>query len=134
MLFCLCHRCAKEFKKKNTRISHICNHTREERAFTATLTHMEIKEALRNNYVIDRFYRAWNYKEFSDSIFKDYVRTFIKLKVEASGPPKNFTNEEIDKFIMDYFDHLGVKIDKNNLIDNPSLRYIAKIVGFIFIF
>jgi 5-methylcytosine-specific restriction endonuclease McrA len=74
MLFCLCFRCAITFKKKNTKIDHICPHNDEERAFTSTITSIELSEALKQKYVVTQFYRAWEYTQFSDNIFKDYVR------------------------------------------------------------
>jgi hypothetical protein len=74
MLFCLCFRCALLFKKKNTKTDHKCTHTEKERAFTTTITSIELSEALKQNYVVTRFYRAWEYTEFSDNIFKGYVR------------------------------------------------------------
>jgi hypothetical protein len=74
MLFCLCFRCATSFKKKNTKIDFKCTHTDEERAFTSTITSIELSEALKQKYVVTHFYRAWEYTQFSDNIFKEYVR------------------------------------------------------------
>jgi hypothetical protein len=74
MLFCLCFRCATTFKKKNSKTDYKCPHTDEERAFTSTITSIELSEALKQKYVVTQFYRAWEYTKFSDNIFKDYVR------------------------------------------------------------
>jgi hypothetical protein len=74
MLFCLCFRCAILFKKKNTMTEHVCTHNEEERAFTTTITSIELIEALKQKYVVTRFYRAWHYTQFSDNLFKEYVR------------------------------------------------------------
>ena len=70
----MCYRCAIEFKKKNTKVKHSCFHSDAERSFTATATHIELEEALRNKYKIVKFYRAWHYTKFSDNLFKEYVR------------------------------------------------------------
>jgi hypothetical protein len=144
MLFCLCFRCAITFKKKNTKIDHICPHNDEERAFTSTITSIELAEALKQKYVVTQFYRAWEYKKFSDNIFKEYVRyveqwlyiyififsRFLKLKVESSILPKEIvTEDEINEFIKGYKEMLGVDIDQNNVKENSGLRHIAKLVN-----
>lgn len=74
LLFCLCHRCAKEFEKKNTKLNHKCAHSDEEREFTATVTSLELELALKEKYIVKKFYRAWHYNNFSDYLFKHYVR------------------------------------------------------------
>jgi hypothetical protein len=74
LLFCLCFRCALEFKKKSTKTDHKCLHTDEQRAFTTTITSLELAEALDQKYIVTKFYRAWHYSKFSDTLFKDYVR------------------------------------------------------------
>ena len=66
---------------KNTRIDYECDHNEDQRSFTTTVTHMELAEALRNNYIVDRVYRIWSYKVFDKNLFKDYVRMFLKIKV-----------------------------------------------------
>jgi hypothetical protein len=63
------------------------------------------------------------------SNFNFILRRFIKLKVESSGFPKgDLTKEEVDDFIKGYYDMLGVKLDKNNMMENSGLRHIAKLV------
>ncbi|KAL3076772.1 hypothetical protein niasHS_011509 [Heterodera schachtii] len=94
LLFCCCHRCASTFRKANTRLIHKCKHTDEQRAFVGNYTHIELARALESGYIVDRFWRAWNYEEWSDQIFKDYVRLLIKLKIEASGFPDGVVSVE----------------------------------------
>jgi hypothetical protein len=143
MLFCLCFRCATTFKKKNTKIDYKCPHSDEERAFTSTITSIELSEALKQKYVVTQFYRAWEYTQFSNNIFKEYVRyenncnifiiltlsRFLKLKVESSVFPKEIvTEDEINEFVKGYKEILGVDIDKNSVKENSGLRHIAKLV------
>ncbi|KAL3087021.1 hypothetical protein niasHS_005260 [Heterodera schachtii] len=80
LLFCCCHRCAGKFRALGTRRHHKCTHSDEQRAYTGTYTHIELGRALDSGYRVDRFWRAWHYEEWSDQIFKDYVRLMIKLK------------------------------------------------------
>lgn len=74
LLFCLCFRCAKNYKKRNTKCSDICPHSDKEREFTATLTSIELEEALKRKYIVKKFYRAWHYTQFSDNLFKEYIK------------------------------------------------------------
>jgi hypothetical protein len=56
------------------------------------------------------------------------VRQFLKIKVEASGYPKEVkTEEEKDAFIKTYKDKYGIELDKNNIKFNPGMRHIAKL-------
>jgi hypothetical protein len=81
LLFSCCHRCASTFRKSSTRGEHKCTHTDAQRAYTGTYTHIELAKALESGYKVDRFWRAWNYEKWQSSIFKDYVRMLIRLKV-----------------------------------------------------
>lgn len=59
LIFGCCYKCARKFQKSNVRTVHRCNHSDRERAFTTTVTHIELEEALKNGYRVDRFIRAW---------------------------------------------------------------------------
>lgn len=59
LLFLSCYRCARQFKSANTRKNHKCIHSDAERKFVTTVTHMELKEALKRGYIVDKFLRAW---------------------------------------------------------------------------
>lgn len=54
LLFPLCVKCAAKFKDPLVDIQYekhnFCQHSDEERAFTTTITHLELKEALLQNY------------------------------------------------------------------------------------
>ncbi|KAL3113861.1 hypothetical protein niasHT_017457 [Heterodera trifolii] len=129
LLFCCCHRCAAKFRKLNTRRVHKCTHTDEQRAFTGNFTHIELARALETGYRVDRFWRAWHYDEWSDGIFKDYVRLLIKLKVEASGFPDGAnTVEQQQQFADEYRRIYNVNLDLENVRRNPGLRFISKLM------
>ena len=86
--------------------------------------------ALRQNYVVDRFYRAWfnifrllsaiffkfrHFEKFSDHLFKDYVRLFLRLKVEASGFPAGIeSDEQKQEFVRKYKEkyEVDIRVDK----------------------
>jgi len=54
---------------------------------------------------------------------------FLKGKIEASGLPDNVkTEEEIDTYINEFFASEGIKIDKNNIQNNPGIRNVMKLL------
>ncbi|KAL3080637.1 hypothetical protein niasHS_012981 [Heterodera schachtii] len=133
LLFCCCHRCAAKFRKLNTRRVHKCPHTDEQRAFTGNFTHIELARALETGYRVDRFWRAWHYDEWSDGIFKDYVRLLIKLKVEASGFPDGVSTVEqqqqfADEYRRIYSVNLGLENEVSAVIplSDTAVRVMYK--------
>ena len=59
-------------------------HPKEKTVFTS----IEIQEALRQGYVINWVHEMHMYEPTTD-LFKSYVRTFLKIKIEAGGMPKH---------------------------------------------
>jgi hypothetical protein len=54
---------------------------------------------------------------------------FLEGKQEASGLPERIsTNEEIDAYILDYFNHEGILLDKNNIELNVGMRALMNIL------
>ena len=80
-------------------------------------------------YTVDRFYRAWHYKENDEDLFKGYVRLFLKLKEEASGFPRGVeTDEQKIEWAAEYKEKYGIDIDLGKVAKNPGLRYISKLM------
>lgn len=128
LLFPLCRTCAIEFKKECFNSNLKCLHTDEKRCFITTTTHIELENALKNGYIVDRVYRVWHYDKWDKDLFKEYVCTFLKMKVEASGWPAGVdTPEKQNKFVGEYKEHYGIEIDSANVEYNAGLRHIAKI-------
>ncbi|KAL3080128.1 hypothetical protein niasHS_013800 [Heterodera schachtii] len=129
LLFCCCHHCATMFRKKSTRRPHKCSHTDAQRSFTGSYTHIELERALEHGYKIDRLWRAWHYDEWSDQIFKDYVRLLIKLKIESSGFPEGVSSVvQKQRYADEYRRIYEVDIELENVKKNPGLRFIAKLM------
>ncbi|KAL3081620.1 hypothetical protein niasHS_009079 [Heterodera schachtii] len=129
LLFSCCHRCAALFRKNVTRCAHKCVHTEQQRAFTGNFTHIELEKALEMGYVVDRFWRAWHYEEWSDQVFKGYVRQFIRLKVESSGFPDGVeTLEEKHQYIREYRRIYGVDLEFETIrvLYKPKKNFIVE--------
>jgi hypothetical protein len=81
LLFPLCRTCAVESRKESCYGLKQCTHSEAQREFVTTATHFELEEALRRGYKVTRLIEYWHYKTLDDSIFRDYINEFMKIKV-----------------------------------------------------
>lgn len=118
LLFPLCYTCAKTKIQK-------CNHSDQERAIIGTWTTDEVNIAIKKGYHIEKIYEVWNFNEKSNQLFKEYVKDFMKLKLETSAWKGDF------KTVEDYIDavkrKLDISLEKDKIQDNPGKRAVAKI-------
>lgn len=92
------------------------------------LTTPELNAALNQGYVITKVYEVHVYKQSTD-LFKSYIRTFLKLKIESSGMPKHITNDsQWNSFYSYHKNQLGVDLDRSNMIKNPGRKQLAKLM------
>jgi hypothetical protein len=92
--------------------------------YEKTWSSVELKKALEKGYIITKIHSALAYTKLN-GLMKDYVASFIKMKIENSG---KISDEEC-KEINEYHKNLGFKftIETNKCFDNPGLRQVAKI-------
>ena len=91
LVFTLCKTCAE------TRNQNKCKHTDTQRSFIGTWTTDEVSKALEKGYKILRIYKVWHFAKSTGTLFKGYIRRFMKIKLESSS--YNFkTKEEEDNF------------------------------------
>ena len=65
----------------------------------------------------------------TDGLFNGYINYYLKMKVEASGYPKDVVSEEQkDAYIQRYFEREGVRLEKEKIEKNPGMRSIAKLM------
>ena len=106
LMFCLCKTCVQ------TCSTGECTHKEDEdRALTGTWVMDEVRLAVEKGYRVLEIYKVYEYQvtQYSpetgeDGHFVDYIKTFLKLKAEASGYPgwvRSPGNEElyIDRFL-----------------------------------
>ena len=112
LTFALCATCAKEQCKK-------CTHNDEQRALYGTWTSVEVHKALEHGYKILGVYEVYHYPH-SKKIFDSYVDTFMKLKQESNGVPKNCLGEngnvddaKLRDYIEEYAIHEQVYLEKD---------------------
>ena len=122
MMFPLCMKCAKDISDK-------CSHSKEERSLVGTWVTFELFKALDCGYRLLFVYEIWHFDTVSDQFFKGYVDNFLKIKQEASGYPSWCQSDsEKEKFIRDYEEAEGVRLDPSNIQKNPGRRAFAKIM------
>src|SRR5207244_4603290 len=104
-----------------------CNHSDDERAIRGTWTTPEFEVALEEGYKIVKVYEVWHFERWSTNLFKEYMKTFMKIKVETSIDPEKMSEEEINKIIAEHALHYGIVLERNRMQKNEGLRAIAKL-------
>jgi len=131
LTFPLCAKCT------DTRNYGDCNHSDEQRAWDGAWVTPEIYKALKSGYKILKMYEVWHYprsmvhnpKQPDSGLFTGYVNTFLKVKQEADGWPSWCKSEEDKlKYIRDYEDKEGIKLDPSKIERNEGLRSLAKLL------
>ena len=123
LMFPLCKTCA------DTLNQNPCTHSDEERAIRGTWCHVELMKALEKGYEVLKIHEVWHWEQTTDELFKEYVDMFLKIKQEASGyPPDCVTDEQKQRYIEEYYQNEGIRLDPNKIEYNPGLRYLAKLV------
>ena len=122
-MFPLCKTCT------DTLNQNPCTHSDQERAILGTWCHVELTKAIEKGYEVLKIHEVWHFPETTDKLFKDYVDTFLKIKQEASGYPKDcVTAEQKQRYIDEYYEHEGIRLDPNKIEYNPGLRSLAKLM------
>lgn len=129
LIFPLCFKCSL------TENPNDCDHGDEDRSIVGTWVTMEIEKAIEKGYRIIEIYEIWHFPKLlpqnqsEKGLFTEFINTFIKLKVEASGWPKNgMTESEKDDYIKLYYEKENIKLDKEFIKYNAGMRAIGKLV------
>ena len=123
LMFALCRTCA------DTCNQTPCTHSDAERAIRGTWCTIELEKALEKGYRLLQIHEVWHFPQKSDTLFKEYIDTFAKIKLEASGYPKNcVTDEQKQAYMDDILEHQGIQLDPTRIVYNPGLRALAKLM------
>ena len=89
----------------------------------------ELQLALQHGYVVTRVYWWYHYEQSTD-LFKDYMRDFIKVKLEASGMPSWAQDSEEALFEFETYHHerLGIHLRPDKMVPNPAKKTGAKLM------
>ena len=128
--FPLCRTCADEERLGR------CDHNDDQRTFVGTWCTPELMKALDKGYELLEMYEVYDWTRSSQydprtregGLFAHYVNTFLKIKQEASGwPDWCKTDEDKAKYVRDYEEKEGIKLNPDNIKKNPGLRALAKL-------
>ena len=124
LVYTNCRKCAETF---DFRIQS-CQHTDDERALTGIWTSDELFAALDAGYKVLECYEIWHYMIWTTVTYEKYVKTWMKVKQEASGYPAwADTEEKKRQYIENYERDEGIKLDPDKIVKNEVLRKIAKL-------
>ena len=77
-------------------------------------------KALEKGYQIVEMHEVWHFPQKTHTLFKEYIDTFAKIKLEASGYSKNCVN--------DILQNQGIQLDPTKIVYNAGLRALAKLM------
>jgi hypothetical protein len=129
LVFTLCRTCAELENNEE------CNHTDEQRSLTGVWCSPELNKAIEMGYEVSKVYEVYHWEDSiqynkergQKGLFHDYISTFLKIKAEASGFPSWVkTDEDKHKFVEEFYNYHGIRLDIDNIIYNPGLRTVAK--------
>ena len=118
LIFTLCKTCAE------TRNQEECQHNDKKRSFIGTWTTDEVNKAISKGYKILNVYEVWQFDKTSEDLFKGYIRSFMKIKLESSKYEFK-TKDEENIFKSKIKKSLDIDIDKFEY--NAGLRSISKL-------
>ena len=90
---------------------------------------VELMKAQEKGYRIVQMHEVWHFPQKSDMLFKEYIDTFAKIKLEASEYPKDcFTDEQKQWYVNDILENQSIQLDPDKISYNPGLRALAKLM------
>ena len=130
LTFPLCRTCVEQdIAKPRHEKSLSCDHTKDERALIGTWCTPELEKAVAMGYVIQHVHEVCHFEETRRGLFAEYVNTWLKIKVEASGWPSGCdTEEQRQAYVEDFERHEGIHLDPTKIAYNPGRRSLAKLM------
>ena len=123
LYFPLCRTCAENQNQ------HTCTCDDKKRTLYGTWCTPEIMEAIQNGYKVIKIYEVHHWINKTNTLFKDYINTFIRMKQEASGFPSTVQSEEEKlKFMEEFKNKEGIALKYENVKINPGLRSVSKLI------
>ena len=132
LTFPLCKRCVEEEMSKNLLDkSHKCSHTLEQRTLTGTWCTPEPIKAVEQGYEIKRIHEVWHFplEQRKTGLFAQYVNTWLKIKQESAGYPRNVTTpEQKADYIACYKQRENISLTPSLITKNPRRKATANLM------
>jgi len=124
LLFPLCASCP------DTVPIDFCRHSDNERILEGTWFSEEVKLAVSKGYEVRKLLQVFHFPVQSSHLFSEFIETFYKLKMLATGLPGNVQSDlEYEEFAKEIFEKENIRLGgKEEFSKNPGIRYIAKIL------
>ena len=130
LTFPLCAACVKEEQTKPwLERTNVCAHTDEERTLRGTWATIEIQKAVQLGYRLVKIHEVFHFQEEDRKVglFEEYVNTWLKIKQESAGWPKECrSREEKEAYLRDYKEKEGIQLE--NVAKNPGRKQVAKMM------
>ena len=124
LMFPLCRTCAEQLTQDSE-----CLHSDKDRELSGTWVSLELQKAVEKGYKITQISEVWHFEQQTDSLFKGYVKTFLKCKQEASGYPSHVSTKEAKQaYVQEYYDKEGIKLNPANIAVNKAVRNCNKLI------
>ena len=81
LVFSLCKKCSHE------KMQTYCEHVGAERQMEGTWCTPELHDAIDHGYEVVKIQEVWHWDRQRVGLFAEYINTFLKIKMEASGWP-----------------------------------------------
>lgn len=127
LLFVLCRTCATLVPRATV----YCTHENHERMLIGTWFSEELKTAVHPDigYKIQEVYGIYHFEKTSKTLFSEYIKTFYKIKLLASGLPAQCIDETSTlQFITEILQHDDVDLTDETFSNNPGLRSVSKLM------
>ena len=80
-------------------------------------------KAFEKGYQIVQMHEVWHFPQKTDTLFKEYIDTFFKIKLEASGNSKNcVTDKQKQWYVNEILENQDIQLDPDKIVYNPGLR------------
>ncbi|KAK5645174.1 hypothetical protein RI129_006475 [Pyrocoelia pectoralis] len=130
LMFPLCMKCVEDLAESE------CSHNPEERTICGTWCSDEIVKALDKGYKLIDVQEMWVYETTRyektinyGGLFSEFINHFVRIKQQASDWPASCcTREQKDKYIEEFFESEGVQLKYSDVMKNPGLRSLAKLM------
>lgn len=130
LTFPLCYTCAENMTQT------ACTHGDDDRGWDGTFVSVELEKAIEMGYKVERIYEIWHWEQRSvynpetktGGLFTEYIKTFLREKVHASGWPHGVTTEdERQAYIDGYYEVEGIRLERDKIAPS-NMRAVAKLL------
>ena len=124
LIFCCCFRCA------DITSPELCTHTDLERVLLGTWFSEELKLAVNKGYKILHFCQIWHFPpgQRSDSLFRDYLKNFFKIKLLSTPVPSEITTEaDLETYVAGNNEEYEILTRPEDYVPNNARKSCAKL-------